>query len=47
MRSLFYTCLLLISQAAEAYNYHEHKAIGNAALTQALARLVTEGRFAD
>ena len=47
MIRLLVCTLLLLGQTALAYNYQEHKAIGNAALTQVLARLVAEGRFAD
>lgn len=46
MRFFVVICLLL-TQPALAYNYQEHKAIGNAALTQAMTRLVASGRFAD
>lgn len=47
MRSFFLVVLVLLSQSARAYNYNEHKAIGNSALTAVLTRLVTSGYFAD
>lgn len=46
MRSLL-CLLLLLSGSAVAYNYQEHRAIGNAALTQALSQLVAKKIFTD
>jgi hypothetical protein len=40
-------CLFLLTYRALAYNYQEHKAIGNAALSAAVGRAVASGLFAD
>jgi len=39
--------MLLLACPALAYNYQEHKAIGNAALSAAVKRAVAGGLFAD
>jgi hypothetical protein len=41
-------CLLFLSPLlAQAYNYNEHKAIGNAALSSAITRLLQNRKFSD